>query len=564
MKHPAFLSLAHWLAIFLLIVSSWSGLNLALDQRPWLLDLLPWWPGMRQVPFLHLLAALGWLTLLLLWLLTSGLARRGRQLSQLRQSGAPTGMPAATTLSAPTSLTKRHLNSVRPLRFVLLALMASGLLLYASPWAFVSDALRLLHLLLLLLLLPLLAWHLLTEWQIGGWPRVRHLFSGRFWRQPHASLQVLLAIIFTAAIGVVALHGWQSSNTLSVPKIQAEMRIDGKSDEAAWRSAPLVRLATFYGLPWARAVPVDIKMLHDGYTLYVYATWPDPTRSRQHLPLIKTAHGWQVQQSGLLQADETLFYEDKFALMIGDEAWAALRSISLGGPPQAEPQRVHDAQLPHALPPRSRGHHQMPKGEMVDVWHWKSVRNHGFGNLDDAFFGDGLPFVPGQRRYTWGYASDPLDAGGYKENWRWFDQDGVTPLRLPRKAEALAAFQSAPDKGNSNGKGNNNGGPVLALDWHDSQPWAAALDTYPVGTILPSVVWIHPNEGDRAHVRAAGVWRDGYWHLEMARSLDTGSRWDKVIHNGSFMWVATFDHSQTRHTWHLRPLRLQLEQQDHQ
>jgi hypothetical protein len=60
-----FLFLAHWLLISLLLISSWSGGLLAIDQRPWLKAYLSSWPGMQQVPFAHLLAASGWLALAL-------------------------------------------------------------------------------------------------------------------------------------------------------------------------------------------------------------------------------------------------------------------------------------------------------------------------------------------------------------------------------------------------------------------------------------------------------------------------------------------------------------------
>jgi hypothetical protein len=36
-------------------------------------------------------------------------------------------------------------------------------------------------------------------------------------------------------------------------------------------------------------------------------------------------------------------------------------------------------------------------------------------------------------------------------------------------------------------------------------------------------------QGSIADVRAKGIWRDGRWHLEMARKLDTGNEDDAVI-----------------------------------
>jgi hypothetical protein len=68
-----------------------------------------------------------------------------------------------------------------------------------------------------------------------------------------------------------------------------------------------------------------------------------------------------------------------------------------------------------------------------------------------------------------------------------------------------------------------------------------------------------PIEGDRADVAAVGRWSDGLWRLEMKRALDTGSTYDVALGDGTYLWVAVFDHTQTRHSWHMRPLRLRME-----
>ena len=38
----------------------------------------------------------------------------------------------------------------------------------------------------------------------------------------------------------------------------------------------------------------------------------------------------------------------------------------------------------------------------------------------------------------------------------------------------------------------------------------------------------------------------------MKRALDTGSTYDVALGNGTYLWVAVFDHTQTRHSWHMR------------
>ena len=90
-------------------------------------------------------------------------------------------------------------------------------------------------------------------------------------------------------------------------------------------------------------------------------------------------------------------------------------------------------------------------------------------------------------------------------------------------------------------------------------PYTPELDAlYPVGTIVPSVILRGPFEGDRGDVAAVGTWSKGWWRLEVRRELDTGSRFDVVIADGTYLWVAVFDHTQTRHSQHLHPVRLAL------
>ena len=60
-------------------------------------------------------------------------------------------------------------------------------------------------------------------------------------------------------------------------------------------------------------------------------------------------------------------------------------------------------------------------------------------------------------------------------------------------------------------------------------------------------------------MKCAARWLAGRWTLEVSRRLNTGSKFDIPIATGVSMWVAAFDHSQTRHTRHLRPIKLEVE-----
>jgi hypothetical protein len=94
----------------------------------------------------------------------------------------------------------------------------------------------------------------------------------------------------------------------------------------------------------------------------------------------------------------------------------------------------------------------------------------------------------------------------------------------------------------------------------ESVPYSPELDRLiPVGAILPGVIISGDFSGDRADVRCAARWAAGHWALEVARRLDTHSDHDMPLKSGIFMRVAAFDHSQIRHTRHVRPIRLEVE-----
>ena len=68
------------------------------------------------------------------------------------------------------------------------------------------------------------------------------------------------------------------------------------------------------------------------------------------------------------------------------------------------------------------------------------------------------------------------------------------------------------------------------------------------------------NEGDRGDLTSGAKWKDGHWTLEVSRKLKTGSKFDTDFTPGklAYMWVSVFDHTQTRHTRHVRPVRIEI------
>ena len=134
----------------------------------------------------------------------------------------------------------------------------------------------------------------------------------------------------------------------------------------------------------------------------------------------------------------------------------------------------------------------------------------------------------------------------------------VTPKYLPTDPAALARFASvdlSPDKGDE---------LPFMLTKTKSLPYDPALDTleaYPVGTILPAVVVDRQMEGDRGDVTAVSRWADGVWTIEAKRRLDTACEYDVAFASDrpTYLWVAVFDHAQTRHSRHLQPLKVEIQ-----
>jgi hypothetical protein len=97
----------------------------------------------------------------------------------------------------------------------------------------------------------------------------------------------------------------------------------------------------------------------------------------------------------------------------------------------------------------------------------------------------------------------------------------------------------------------------------DTVPYSKEADAkIPVGTIIPGVLIIGEYSGDRSNVKGSAHWQDGHWTLVASRDLKTGSEYDQDFVPGRvlYLWVAVFDHTQTRHTRHQRPVRLVVEE----
>jgi len=370
--------------------------------------------------------------------------------------------------------------------------------------------------------------------------------------------------VVAAAIAITGASAIVAADRLSVERLQIGRisyadapRLDGDTSDRAWRDAVPYSLTTSEGgnFDGRGETRIEIRAVHDGTWAYFLFVWDDPTRSLKHLPLVKQADGWHLLHQGFESGDEHDFNEDKFSVLLttAEATLAGDRTFHAGSHP-----------VPGAPATMSgRGLHFTAQG-YADVWQWKATSG-STGWMDDAHFGPPLEPTPMQARnivpYKGGFAPDPGQAN-YRDNFVIDADDAggariIAPQRLPKNLAASIAAMGSLDLDPNHGEEE---GSRWFMTEAESIPYSVEADAgIPTGTVIPGVIISGEFTGDRADVRCAARWASGHWALEVARRLKTQSEYDVPIKTGVFMRVAAFDHSQIRHTRHVRPIRLEVE-----
>jgi hypothetical protein len=401
--------------------------------------------------------------------------------------------------------------------------------------------------------------HVVCHYLYGGWWQLFRLFRPAKLVRTKATLAypVLIAAgVGVATLAVTAAIDWVTRDTLVITRVAKGPKIDGFIDDAIWAKARPVFVRTQQGanLGGTGESLVEIRAVHDGKDVYFAFKWEDPTRSYRRVPLIKKADGWHLLSSNMDVDDVTDFYEDKLAIGFSrSPTFGAGESTYLGSKP-----------LPDKPPPlNGLGYHYTAPGNLMDVWQWKASRGGLLGRVDNQYFEAPREPTPeeaaGKTRYQAGYWNDPGRAF-YSYNYVGEPPGGyrgpVGVYRLPKDWKATLAalghFDLNPNSSDAEG----------ARWWmmeDESVPYSKEVDaTIPVGTVIPGVIISGNYEGERAAIRGAAHWSDGHWYLETVRALRTGSKFDHEFVPGRnlYMWVNVFDHTQIRHTRHVRPVRI--------
>ncbi|MEJ0075871.1 MAG: ethylbenzene dehydrogenase-related protein [Alphaproteobacteria bacterium] len=402
--------------------------------------------------------------------------------------------------------------------------------------------------------------HALAHYLYGGWWQLFRIFRP-------AKLVLTAAVkpmplLIAACVGIVIAAGIAASDvftrdTLLVRRVTTAPDPKRLLDDPVWANVRPVRIRTQQGINLGGTGEslVEVRAVHDGKKIYFAFHWEDPTRSIRRLPLIKKDDGWHIIGNNPFIDDVTTFYEDKFAVTFSTStAFGAGGVAQLGDKPLAQYQGSRNG----------RGLHYTD-GHMVDMWQWKASRGGLLGEVDDMYIGPPREPTANEKamlnRYQAGYWGDPGDTP-YTYNFKLYktpeykEGQPVEILRLPKDYQAM---NKAMGKWNPEDGGTVEDGSQWWMFPDESVPYSKDEDAkIPVGTIIPAVLITGKREGDRYDVKGSAHWADGHWTLVTSRDLRTGSKYDQDFVPGKdlYMWVAVFDHTQTRHTRHVRPVRV--------
>jgi hypothetical protein len=373
-------------------------------------------------------------------------------------------------------------------------------------------------------------------------------------RKP-ATIAIPLVLSAAAGIAVIPLSTTVDSQTRQILKIirvapGMTPALDGDLSNPEWRRAPAATVLTEHGANLdGGESKVEVRALHDDEFAYFAFSWADPTRSIKHMPLVKQRDGWRLMRSAA-PGNEVLLHEDKFAVL-----------LLAGGQPLLG-KGFHFGKRPISDKPQAatgRGLHYVAGG-LGDIWQWRAAHGGMNGWIDNGHFASPLqPSESSQARYTGGFRLDP-DPVPYQDNFVFLSDRDEYPLVRPRRFPKAPVRTPGFETPSLDAEKSDSEAVRAWLAIEDSEPYSDEGDrAVPIGTIIPSIILTPRPPARPTDISGAARWAGGRWCLEVKRRLDSGSRFDVPIKTGALMWVAAFDHAETWHTYHVRPLQLELE-----
>ena len=334
------------------------------------------------------------------------------------------------------------------------------------------------------------------------------------------------------AMGALSSLASAANPVLESVVVKDAPKLDGVASEAFWAGAPALVVKTVEaaapGAGNKSETTVTLKSVYTSDSVYFLAVWDDATYSIDRQRWVFDGSKWSKEdQTPLEKGGANTNYEDKIAFM-----W----SINSPTYEKEGPWALYKDAKEAATAGYQRPVKTAPKGETLDMWHFKLVRT-GFtmpGQVDDQFVNDAFDATKAPEA---GRASDP-GGGGYYNNERDYKMADGTTIKVPKYAmkngdmNALILTQEMIDRGD-------------AIELSD-----AAVMKFSKGDHLPAVIG-RAFTGSRGDITGKAEWKDGKYTLEFGRKLDTGDAEHDVefkdLGKTYFTGIATFDNTQIRH-----------------
>jgi hypothetical protein len=326
---------------------------------------------------------------------------------------------------------------------------------------------------------------------------------------------------------------------------------DGLDSEDSWRNAKW--LAARIGGGWSDANEMYIKALYDAQYLYMFIKWADDAASYTRQPFQKQDDGtWRKTSAKPLPVDGTdwagymgkAFNEEAAAYKYEDKMAIAWNTYGATTSPAFEQSGCaglcHDpnkgggpgTSYYYSDQKRSAKKWTNAPAEIVDLWHWKLVRQNEGAKMDDQYV-----------RY-WAVGDAGAGEGGR-----------ASDAGTAGYADALAVSGRPVYRGRTLAPG------LFSYARTDTVRLTnAELDGLPIGAMIASM-WTSPVTGQRADIDARGYYNPNLkvWQFELRRRLVTGD--DKDVQfddlNRTYKFgIAVFDNAQIEHSWSPAILRM--------
>lgn len=345
---------------------------------------------------------------------------------------------------------------------------------------------------------------------------------------------IALAVIATvASAAVYAQEKPKAQKPVPVPATKAVSapKLDGVADDAAWKSAPVVKFDAVKGVNFKDGkgnTSGTVQAAYTADTVYLLITYDDPTMSVKHSPYVKKADGkWEkAKDPGDKGNDNNKVNEDKLSVMwnINDSIFGfsdkfSCTSVCHGG----EQGKAYGNKYSEEAE------------EVADLWVMRYAQGGALGYGDDLYV-DNTKFDPGKSPDA-GRKADPNTGGGVEE---------------------IKLVNGKPEFMSKDAKPANKGGTY----WVKAEDKTAFDDSkFKAGDEVASVI-VAPFKGDRGDVSVGAKWEKGKWTVEFARKLKTGSKFDIDLSDLSKPYafgIGLFDGAQVRHAYVQAPLILQFQ-----